>query len=133
MPAFLNKYLNALMDVLIAFDLVDVLAVGVGVLALIVSLVMPMSGSDHSDRYGLVNYVLAVLFVAVTAIIATPMIWYSMHGIFYSFCFCLAVGGFAAVRWNLLGQENTIVVKNVAGPNPGSAGEGANGSKKSAK
>jgi|GEM_PF-1993689 len=129
MPAFLNNF----MDVLIAFDLVDVLAVGVGVVALTVSLVMPMTGADYSDRYGLANYVLAILFVTVTGIIATPMIWYSMHGVFYSFCLCLVIGGLASVRWNLLGQENTIVVKNVSGSNPNSSGEGADGSKKSAK
>lgn len=127
MPEFLTKAL----DVLVAFDLVDIIAVGFGCLALAVNLVMPMTGSDYSDRYGLVNYVLAIMFSAIVGIVAAPMIWYSNRGIFYSFCLCLVAGGMAAVRWNLLGQENTIVVKNVSASN--SNGEGANGSKKSAK
>lgn len=130
MPAFVQQ----IMDFIIAFDLADILAVGIGVLAVVVSLIMPMSGSDHSDRYGMANYSLAIVFVAVTAMIATPMIWHGQHGIFYSFCFCLVIGTMAAARWHLLGRENTVVVKSLATPaaqQPGAAahqGEGKNGS-----
>ncbi len=107
MPTFLLSVMNFVR----AFDLGDILATAIGIGAILVVLWVPMKGSDQTDSYGGLNYALAVVMVAVFCVIAVPMIWMDRIGLFYSFCFCLFVGGLAMFRWYLMGQRQLFGIR----------------------
>lgn len=102
--------LNSAMDFVMAFDLGLALAVGFGFLGLVITLWMPMTGSDQSDSYGGWNYALAMMMIGVIGVIAVPMIWADQQGLFYSFCFCGLTAAMATFRWHMKGQLQQVLV-----------------------
>ena len=107
MPAFLISVMNFVK----AFGLADILGTAIGIGAILAVLWIPMRGSDQTDSYGGLNYALAVVMVAVFCVIAVPMIWIDRIGLFYSFCFCLIIGGLAMFRWHLMGDRQFFWIR----------------------
>jgi hypothetical protein len=111
MPPFLQKFAQ-LID---QWGLTEIVAIGIGVAALLVVFFMPLKDVNHKDDYAGLTYALAIVAIGVTSVVALPSIWRGSLGGLYSFSFCLLVAGLSIVRFRLGGNEVKVVAKQAKG------------------